>query len=196
MNNKTNNINKNSFNINKDYSNQNNLNSNINNLYNSKQIDSIINQHKKNICGKKSSVVGLTISYLNIIYCIIVAGIFAIILFNQIFSAKAGSASGWFLFVAPILIAIFILACIPDILCLLFSIIYKEKRKNKFLALTIIFAAIGIILFNSKLMDELIFGFMHNNTIMYIYSAFKIMIIIYNAILLIMNKRIAFEDSN
>ena len=131
--------------------------------------------------------IGLIISILNIVYCLISFVILSITLINEVFSAESGGASGWFLILFPIVLAIYFMACIPDFLCWLFSFKYQQKNKIKFLILIIIFSIIGCLIMNSQLMNELFYGTMH--TIIYIYTIFKIVIIIYNVILFIIAKR-------
>lgn len=148
-----------------------------------------VNNDYKIIANSKFSIIGLVISILNTAYCIITVGVIAVTLFGEIFSARTGNASGWFLFVAPFFVALYFASCIPDFLCLVFSILYKKKNKIKFLILTIILAIIGCLIMNSQLMKELLYGSMH--TIIYIYTAFKGVIVVYNVILLIMAKSIS-----
>ena len=104
----------------------------------------------------KFSNIGMTISILNMAYCGIYFAITIGMIIENLFVALAsgGTGSGWFLFVVPIYLLLYCCTFIPDSICLIFSILYKIKKKFIFLIIILIFAVIGTLIMNSFLTDD------------------------------------------
>ena len=126
---------------------------------------------------------GLIISIINFVFCLISICTVTGILISQLINSETGSSSGWFLFIVPIVIAMYISTCIPDILCLLFSFLYHLKRKIVFPILTIVFSILGCIMMNSGIITEILTGL---NILQIIYTILKIIILIFNVIILVL----------
>lgn len=135
--------------------------------------------------NKNLTKIEIIISIINFLFCLISCCIVTGSYFSQIFNSD-GSSSGWFLFIIPIIVGVYILAFIPDTLCLLFSFLYNSKKKKVFPILIIIFSIVGCIIMNSALITELLIGM---NILQLIYTVFKIIIIFYNIIILILFKK-------
>ena len=136
--------------------------------------------------NKNLTKIELIISIINSLFCLISVCIVTGSYFSQIFNSETGSSSGWFLFIIPIIVGMYILAFIPDALCLLFSFLYNSKKKKVCPILIIIFSIVGCIIMNSSLINELLIGM---NFLQLIYTVFKIIIIFYNIIILILYKK-------
>lgn len=136
--------------------------------------------------NKNLTKIEIIISIINFLFCLISCCIVTGSYFSQIFNSETGSSSGWFLFIIPIIVGTYILAFIPDALCLLFSFLYNSKKKKVFPILIIIFSIVGCIIMNSSLINELLIGM---NFLQLIYTVFKIIIIFYNVIILILYKK-------
>ena len=128
----------------------------------------------------------LIISIINFVFCLISICTVTGILISQLINSETGSSSGWFLFIVPIVIAMYISTCIPDALCLLFSFLYHLKRKIVFPILTIVFLILGCIMMNSGIITEIITGL---NILQTIYTILKIIILIFNVIILVLYKK-------
>lgn len=134
----------------------------------------------------KAKMIGLIISILNIVFCIIAFCIFTVELFSSLCHSESGS--GLFILFVPVIIAIYALAYIPDVLCLIFSFLnYQEKKKKKRLTiLIIVFSLIGYMIMDSQFRS----AWLLDSRLTNIYAMLKIIMIIYNIILLILiNKK-------
>ena len=130
---------------------------------------------------EKLKKIGLIISIINLIFVIGYFCFFLVSIFSEIMNAEAGSASGWFIFILPVFIGIYAFVCIPDILCLIFSILIKKENKTLFPILNIISAIIGFLIINSELYDDFFGGY---EQVYYINNIFKTLIVLCNIFLL------------
>lgn len=146
-----------------------------------------INNNVQNNNKLNPNTIGLAISIINVVYCIFMISVMIIKLFSSAFDSSSSSVSGWFVIILPVAIVIYILSCVPDYLCTLFSVLYKNKEKKVFLILTIILSLVGYLIMNSLFVGE--FFSESDHMFISIYKVLKIIIIIYSIILLIFNKK-------
>lgn len=158
----------------------------MNQEINQQQYSQQNHQISSNDNSVSTNKIELIISITNFVFCLVLICIVTINFFSQLVNSETGSSSGWFLFVMPIIISIYFLACVPDALCLLFSSLNNSKKKIIFPILVIIFSIIGCIIMNSNLITELLTGL---NILQLIYTIFKITLIIFNIITIILYKK-------
>ena len=140
-----------------------------------------MNENKQNL-----PKIGFIISIVNTVFCFISAVSILIYMISSAYSstsASAQEAAGWFVIVAPMLAALYMMACIPDFISLILAYFYKKANKTIYLVVTIILSLLGILIMNTKLMYEVLYDSL--NITIYIYTALKIVIILYSAFLLI-----------
>ena len=101
--------------------------------------------------SKPIEKIGLAIPIINTIFCSIALVIIVFAIFSV--NIEPDASSGLFLFIVPVIVAISVIAYIPDDLCLLFSVFSYNKRKNIYPILTIIFSIIGYVI-NSHFFNE------------------------------------------
>ena len=75
--------------------------------------------------GNKNLIVaakaGLVVSIINYAFCLISICVVIGIFISQLVNIETGSSSGWFLFMVPVAIGMYILSCVPDTLSFLFA---------------------------------------------------------------------------
>lgn len=86
----------------------------------------------------------------------------------------------------PIAIGMYILSCVPDTLSFLFALLLNAKKKMAYPILIIICSIVGCLIMTSALMTELLVGF---GIIQWVYTIFKIIIILLNMVILFFCKK-------
>ena len=135
--------------------------------------------------GNKNLIVaakaGLVVSIINYAFCLISICVVIGIFISQLVNIETGSSSGWFLFMVPVVIGMYILSCVPDTLSFLFALLLNAKKKMAYPLLIIICSIVGCFIMTSALMTELLVGF---GIIQWVYTIFKIIIILLNMVIL------------
>ena len=122
----------------------------------------------------------LTISVIDIIFCLISLILYIVLLFIGAFDAPE-YAAGWIIFIMPAYFGIIMFSFFPDILCFIFSIIKPRNNNEKSnVMLRIIFSGIGFVGMTTDFMHS----FLHPPIII-IYLILKVVLIISNIIFFI-----------
>ncbi len=145
---------------------------------NGQPIKTNLKQEKKH--KSKALTIGLIFSILNLVFCLLSISIFTYLVFESIFTAETGAASGWFLLVGPVIILMYACSFFPDVLYIIFATLSFVKPKSIFIILTIISLVFGFILSNG----EMTAGYLTYLPI--INKVIKVLLIIYNVALLIL----------
>ena len=121
--------------------NQSNINTQNNNgIFNNQSLNNSTEKFNQQSFSKKNPLkvnnpysIQLIISVINYMFCFIFIIIGIVFFISILFDSKTDSGSAFYFFAFPILIAIYVLAFVPDFFSFYLSILNNKKRKKNLL---------------------------------------------------------------